>query len=354
MSKKKNHSYSEPFFDSLARNAIDFIEKSIEELDHSPKYSVIHFYTAIELFIKARLLVEHWSLIVSKPELANLTKFKAGDFQSVNMWEAVKRLKGISSEKIGDKAEVIFDVIGKHRNKLVHFFHEKYLTTPDNITLEEIIPEQYTGWYHLHFLITNKWRNVFKDYQDEIERLNQLMHRQKEFLSVKFDELKDDIGKDIQAGVNYTTCIYCNFLAAKIDDSNDPIFSCKCRICHMRHNYLLIECPKCNSEVKIEDLGVGECKKCGFKSDLDYLLLKLGPHEDPREESDKAYCANCSYTNEPTVIPIYSKYLCLNCLELFDETERCDWCNELLAGMDLTDSYYKGCVLCDGHGYRND
>lgn len=33
-------------FDSLARNAFDFLERGIEEFDKSPKYSVIHFPAA--------------------------------------------------------------------------------------------------------------------------------------------------------------------------------------------------------------------------------------------------------------------------------------------------------------------
>ena len=53
------------FFDSLVRNAMDFLKKSVDELEESPKYSVIYFSTAVELFLKARLLREHWSLIIS-------------------------------------------------------------------------------------------------------------------------------------------------------------------------------------------------------------------------------------------------------------------------------------------------
>lgn len=90
---------SKNLFDSLTRNAIDFLKKSVIELEDSPKYSVIHFCSAIELFLKARLLVEHWSLIITKPENANLSKFKSGDFHSVSMQEAINRLKNISGEK---------------------------------------------------------------------------------------------------------------------------------------------------------------------------------------------------------------------------------------------------------------
>ena len=57
---------TEEIFDSVVRNAIDFITTAIIELKEKPKYSVINFYTALELFFKARVLKEHWTLIVKK------------------------------------------------------------------------------------------------------------------------------------------------------------------------------------------------------------------------------------------------------------------------------------------------
>ena len=39
----------------LVENAIDFLNQAADELANNPKYSVIHFYTAVELLLKARL-----------------------------------------------------------------------------------------------------------------------------------------------------------------------------------------------------------------------------------------------------------------------------------------------------------
>ena len=41
-------------FRSLVENALDFLNKAIGELKDGPKYSVIHFYAAVELFHGAR------------------------------------------------------------------------------------------------------------------------------------------------------------------------------------------------------------------------------------------------------------------------------------------------------------
>ena len=63
---------ADELFDSLVENAIDFLQMSVQELEKRPKYSVIHFAMSVELFLKARLLREHWSLVVSKIEKASL------------------------------------------------------------------------------------------------------------------------------------------------------------------------------------------------------------------------------------------------------------------------------------------
>lgn len=337
-------------FDSLTCNAIDFLEKSVTELDNSPKYSVIHFCSAIELFFKARLLVEHWSLIFKKPENAQLSKFKAGDFNSVSMDEAINRLKNISGEKIENKAEQCFKIVRNHRNQLIHFFNEKYIVKPDNATLDEVIPEQYAAWFYLHSLLISKWQPIFKDYLEKIEKLNHLMQRHKKYLSAKHEEMKPAILNDKTNGIQYEKCYFCNFDAAKVDGSYDPLFSCTCRICNMRSNFLVIACPKCETDIKVEDLGLGECQKCGFVSDINFLLQELAPDEDPKEESLRAYCSNCEYSAEPTAIPFGDSYLCLNCLELLDEHGHCGYCNDLIAGSgyNLESSYCCGCVMCEG------
>ena len=70
---------------SLAENALDFLNKAVDELKDGPKYSVIHFYAAVELFLKARLMQEHWTLIVSKRQEPDWDRFISGRFSSVSM-----------------------------------------------------------------------------------------------------------------------------------------------------------------------------------------------------------------------------------------------------------------------------
>jgi hypothetical protein len=63
MKRDKGTADSSEMFDSLVRNALAFLERSVDELKDAPNYAVIDFCTAIELFLKARLLLEHWALV---------------------------------------------------------------------------------------------------------------------------------------------------------------------------------------------------------------------------------------------------------------------------------------------------
>src|SRR5437660_505987 len=109
-------------FDSVVRNAIEFLERSLEEFSERPKYAVMNFYQAVELFVKARLMREHWSLIITKVEDADLDKFLAGNFHSVTLDLAIQRLLKIVKDAPTKNAAATFSPLRDHRNRLAHFF----------------------------------------------------------------------------------------------------------------------------------------------------------------------------------------------------------------------------------------
>jgi len=62
-------------FRSLTGSAFEFLEKAIAEFEQSAKFSTVHFTIAIELFLKARLVREHWSLLLDKPDQGDKADF---------------------------------------------------------------------------------------------------------------------------------------------------------------------------------------------------------------------------------------------------------------------------------------
>ncbi len=190
-------------FNNLVNNALDFLVKSIDEIKVSPKHTIIDFYTAVELFIKARLMKEHWSLIVTKPESANSTKFLEGDFQSVSLKDARERLKNIiGQDDIGNEAFECFKEIGNHRNRLVHF-HNK------NANLQEVVKDVLKGLYFLQILLNKKWILYFKPFKMRLDLILQQSHQLREFLTAKFDVLKPEIDQEKSTGIAYNKCLSC-------------------------------------------------------------------------------------------------------------------------------------------------
>jgi len=126
-------------FDSLTRNAFDFLERGISEFDKSPKYSVIHFCAAVEMLLKARLMKEHWSLIVSKPDQANLARFMAGDFISVTRNEI---LYGLNQ---ADKFILAIVLVDGEQHEGPFYVRNPFTQEPDwavtsiNLDLEQLL-----------------------------------------------------------------------------------------------------------------------------------------------------------------------------------------------------------------------
>lgn len=139
------------WFDAVVNNGILFLNSSVKNLTNSPKSSLIDLYSAIELFFKARLMKEHWSLILSKPENAVKDKFENGDFHSVYLEQAHTRLKNICGDNIPNEAIKNFKALGEHRNQIVHFAHTGF---SGNET--EVIVEHWASWFHLHKILTEQ------------------------------------------------------------------------------------------------------------------------------------------------------------------------------------------------------
>ena len=108
----------------ILENAYDFLDQAIAEVEEKPKYSIIHFYTALELLVKARLMHEHWTLILTKPENTEQGKFESGDFHSVSLDSANKRLNNIVGDGLTEQELKVFNSIRTLRNKWIHFFHK--------------------------------------------------------------------------------------------------------------------------------------------------------------------------------------------------------------------------------------
>jgi len=343
-------------FDSLTRNAFDFLLRGIAEFDKNPKYSVIHFCAAVEMLLKARLMKEHWSLIVSKPEQANLAKFTAGDFSSISLEEARARLRDVVGEDIGDDAYGSFRALANHRNKMVHFFHREMES--DDGAKAQIVAEHCRSWFHLHRLLSG-WGGYFRDFAAEITRADRAMKAHRKYLSAKFKALKTELNGARKAGNVPRACSACGFKAAVPDGLDDQIASLRCSVCDHTETQVEIDCPHCGKPVVIANEGHTTCEHCDMPIEPEHLVDALIDHAaahiaiaDGDNCWEVANCGGCE--GYQTVVRRGDHYFCTNCFDISDHIESCGWCNELNTG-DMEHSYSTGCSHCDGRaGWEKD
>ncbi len=337
----------------LVDNAFDFLNKAVVELNDYPKFSVINFHAAVELFLKARLMKENWSLVVSNRQEPNWDKFISGNFQSVSLDEAADRLEKIVRSGLTKPEFKSFKEITRHRNKVVHFYHEAHSAAENREKIRSIVKQQLTAWYYLHNILTNRWNDVFCKWSDPLLEVDKKLRSLHTFLQIVYDQIKPDIEGRKQNGELYSVCPSCGFEAQNHQVEPNEIYEANCLVCNLTDNVLKISCPSCYSEVIFINEGFGKCSCCGESfepENLAEILMDEGSAYVAIKEGDSSWdlgnCSNCDGYH--TVVRTESdEYICTSCFLTQEQVEYCQWCNEPNTG-DMGNSYWAGCSHCDG------
>lgn len=351
ISQKKQN--KEEMFDALVKNAIDFLDSSLDDLDKRPKNSIVDFYSSVELFLKARLMNEHWTLILSRPELANLDSFQVGDFHSVFLDDAVKRMKNILCEPIPTKAVDAFKALGEHRNQIVHFAHTNYHDI--DATKVSVVVEQWCAWHYLHELLVTTWSPVFDDYIEEIQRIHKRMMRQQDFITARFTEISPDIENKKKSGIQIDICNHCNMAAAEVIKENRWGNDFECLVCGVKDTSLkqtkaTIPCKSCNKDFEFFNKDLENCPHCEAEIDYKYVLKackeKYSDGDGWCEEGEWiAYCHGCN-DDTPSVFYIDGLWSCVSCFDRGWGAISCPNCDEFVTG-DMDTIQYFACVRCE-------
>ncbi len=199
------------WFSLVMENAVSFLNSAVKNLDNSPKNSIIDLYTAIELILKARLMKEHWSLIISKVEEADIAKFEVGDFKSITLGQAFRRLSKICDECINEYAIRNFSQLGVHRNQIVHFAHTNFTTSKS-----EVVAELWASWFYLYELINEQWSDYFVGYEDKFALINTLVIGKRDYLEEVFKIKSAVIKSEISKGSGIYECPSCKLNSALV------------------------------------------------------------------------------------------------------------------------------------------
>lgn len=333
-------------FNSLVENALDFLEKSTRELEAGePKYSVINFYSGLELLLKARLLKEHWCLCASNVNQTAPTQFAAGDFESIGLTEAKSRLANILNCKLSAPEEQVYELLRKRRNRAVHFYHSDDLGTKKKVAVEQL-----AGWYFLYRRLTSTWLDSFVNFHDRIKALHRTVSARSEYFPTIYANIKEDL--QIRAKNRLLT--FCDFCEQRSALTEGPVIKgvhrMHCVICEMDTFAVFLPCKKCgNLSSRLYD-EESECPSCRnlHKADVEESFAwatKTYPAATPC-----AWCDDCGYTVTESVIPIEVASLCLACHSFreYSDISCCEWCGDIVTGA-VGSRIAPGCVRCAYH-----
>lgn len=344
----------EEMFDSLVLNAIDFINSSLDNLDKRPKNSIVDFYTAIELFLKARLMKEHWTLILSKLDNASINAFQVGDFHSIFLEDAIKRLKNILNEPFPDNMITTFKRLGEHRNQIVHFAHTGY--TNIRATQAGIVAEQWASWHYLYQLLTIQWKDIFQNYLPHFEAIQRRMLQQMEYIHARYVELQGEIASRISAGDSIVQCAHCTMQSALIVKTHYWGQDYKCLVCGARGTLIkptkaTIPCINCGKEFEFFSADIDKCPHCGDSIDTDILISqcisKFSDGDNWCDEDEGPHVATCHVCNhlQPSVFYIDGLWSCVSCFDRGWQAIKCEYCDNFATG-DTEEMKYIGCHKC--------
>lgn len=330
--------------DGLIENAIDFLQRSIDEFKENPKYSVIHFAASVELFLKARLMAEHWTLIVERRQEPDRKNFETGDFQSVTPEQAISLLKKVVGTTFKPNTLAAFKELRKHRNKLVHF----HADLTDAATLQKIVKEQCRAWFCLKELLLDEWRLVFLSYSKTLSGVDHKMKQHGEYLAEVYEQRKSEIETLRKRGHEIVRCPVCRYEALGLPPTVG-LSEEMCLVCEHFPTVVTVHCPECKAIVHFIDGGDPvECPSCGeVEVGPDEIRSELDESARDHFNYDSWHCSYCD--GEDTVILVNGQYLCLDCFAIGRTLGQCDWCSDIFMDFDDSMSWWKGCNHCEGH-----
>lgn len=187
-------------FDFIIRAADDFWNDKLTS-EQQLKYSTIELFEGIELILKARLIHEHWSLVVKDVDKFKKGAFEKGDFVSVYFDEAWERLKKICNLNLSDKAYEAFENLRELRNRYVHFVC--------NQSYESVLAVQVQAWHHIISLLENRFLSLNAQQKELLEVARDKMIRLEEVLNMRYEEAKPTIEKAKKSGNLIVACPFC-------------------------------------------------------------------------------------------------------------------------------------------------
>jgi hypothetical protein len=295
------------------RNGIDYLVSVVELLqrrkqaspgERSLKYAVLHLQAAVEVLLKARLQMKDWTLIVVDAAKTDESRFRQGNFASINRHETLRRLDAVLGIKIEQKDKDALEVLGRLRNSLQHWglTATKYaVETGAADVLDFLI--RFLDEELLQQLSPDERRHIDNDMNVVRKGLANI----REFVRIRMDRLRGELAD---------------------------------RLHHV------VQCPDCRQFALVIAASAGSCRFCtrGWDDPEELLrgyvanILGFGTRDSGRmgEEPVEA-CLACGAETLVVVVTAAGPeltYLCFTCAESYSELTNCIHCGRLFVPND--------------------
>ena len=337
---------------ALINNGLDFLDKAREELEASkPKFSVVSFWTAVEILLKVPLAHEHWSLVCSPKKPIKKQSYLAGDFQSVTYEETRERLKDVLEKPLDKQTDVAFDKVRKHRNRVVHFYHQTFTEAEQS----RILKEQADAWFALNRLLRDEWKVIFgvKHNWKLAFGETRLIKGNEFYAQVRLKQVKPELEQLAGKNIQITTCSECNQHAAVkeaeiVSNENRKLEVTRCKVCTSSLRQITLACPNCKKPQLLTEADDNFCcKHCGYILNK-YELLDEETYHSLDEQQISVFPAGCTNCMIPdSVCKFGDGYLCSQCFLFYNELHVCGCCDHLSDSVPQL-SHIRGCEFCDG------
>ncbi len=253
---------------SLLENALDFTLSAAEaatvDEPQKWKYAILHLVAGVELLLKARLQIEHWSLLFSQADKASKQNLASGDFTSVNFDVARKRLKNIADVSISRRDEKYLKDLRKYRNNIQHYKVELEIDTTKALIGKGIS-------FVIKFYHNELEQRVTVDNQSVLERIHIRLREFEEFVSERMETIACELAE-------WTTvnCYVCQQDTLIIGTLEPRCLFCRTVVSSEDIAYEISEggvesCPECLTETMAfilhnNDEGGWLCVSCGDQS----------------------------------------------------------------------------------------